>query len=46
VADQLDAARRAAGVCSPVLVLRLTFEENCPDVRNTRVIDAVRALQL
>jgi len=30
---------------SRVLVLGLTFKENCPDVRNTRVIDVVRELQ-
>ncbi|PND37783.1 Vi polysaccharide biosynthesis UDP-N-acetylglucosamine C-6 dehydrogenase TviB [Paucibacter aquatile] len=28
-----------------VLVLGLTFKENCPDVRNTKVVDIVRALQ-
>jgi len=28
-----------------VLVLGLTFKENCPDLRNTRVIDMVRELQ-
>jgi UDP-N-acetyl-D-glucosamine/UDP-N-acetyl-D-galactosamine dehydrogenase len=28
-----------------VLVLGLTFKENCPDVRNTKVIDLVRELQ-
>ncbi|WP_183564159.1 nucleotide sugar dehydrogenase [Mucilaginibacter sp. SP1R1] len=28
-----------------VLVLGFTFKENCPDVRNTRVIDIVRRLQ-
>ena len=28
-----------------VLVLGLTFKENCPDVRNTKVIDIVRTLQ-
>jgi len=27
-----------------VLVLGLTFKENCPDVRNTRVVDIVREL--
>ncbi len=27
-----------------VLVLGLTFKENCPDIRNTRVIDIVREL--
>jgi UDP-N-acetyl-D-galactosamine dehydrogenase len=34
---QVDGAR--------VLVLGLTFKENCPDLRNTRVIDVVRELQ-
>ena len=28
-----------------VLILGFTFKENCPDVRNTKVIDIVRALQ-
>ncbi|WP_417525560.1 Vi polysaccharide biosynthesis UDP-N-acetylglucosamine C-6 dehydrogenase TviB [Marinovum sp.] len=28
-----------------VLVLGLTFKENCPDLRNTRVIDAIRELE-
>jgi UDP-N-acetyl-D-galactosamine dehydrogenase len=30
---------------SKVLVLGLTFKENCPDVRNTKVVDVVKALQ-
>jgi UDP-N-acetyl-D-galactosamine dehydrogenase len=30
---------------SRVLVLGLTFKENCPDVRNTKVADLVRELQ-
>lgn len=30
---------------SRVLVLGLAFKENCPDVRNTKVIDVVRTLQ-
>ena len=30
---------------SKVLVLGLTFKENCPDVRNTKVIDIVHHLQ-
>ena len=34
---QVDGAR--------VLVLGLTFKENCPDLRNTRVLDVVRELQ-
>ena len=28
-----------------VLILGLTFKENCPDIRNTKVIDIVRALE-
>ena len=34
---QVDGAR--------VLVLGLTFKENCPDLRNTRVVDVVKELQ-
>ena len=30
---------------STVLVLGLTFKENCPDLRNTKVVDLVRELQ-
>lgn len=30
---------------SKVLLLGLTFKENCPDVRNTKVVDIVKALQ-
>jgi UDP-N-acetyl-D-galactosamine dehydrogenase len=30
---------------SRVLVLGLTFKENCPDLRNSRVIDIIRELQ-
>ena len=30
---------------SKVLVLGLTFKENCPDLRNTKVVDLVKALQ-
>src|SRR4051812_5230298 len=28
-----------------VLVLGLTFKENCPDIRNSRVVDVIRELQ-
>jgi len=28
-----------------ILVLGITFKENCPDVRNTRVVDVVRQLE-
>ncbi len=30
---------------SRVLILGLTFKENCPDLRNTRVVDMVRELE-
>ncbi|HWI12915.1 MAG TPA: nucleotide sugar dehydrogenase [Burkholderiales bacterium] len=30
---------------APVNVLGLTFKEDCPDIRNTRVIDVIRELQ-
>ncbi len=30
---------------SDILVLGITFKENCPDIRNSRVIDVVRELQ-
>jgi UDP-N-acetyl-D-galactosamine dehydrogenase len=32
-------------VDSKVLILGFTFKENCPDVRNTKVIDIVKALK-
>ncbi|WP_306120564.1 MULTISPECIES: nucleotide sugar dehydrogenase [unclassified Roseitalea] len=32
-------------VGSRVLVMGLTFKENCPDLRNSRVIDIIRGLQ-
>lgn len=30
---------------SKVLILGFTFKENCPDIRNTKVVDVVRELQ-
>jgi UDP-N-acetyl-D-galactosamine dehydrogenase len=30
---------------SKVLVLGITFKENCPDIRNSRVIDVIEELQ-
>jgi UDP-N-acetyl-D-galactosamine dehydrogenase len=36
--------RRIHVVGSRVLVMGLTFKENCPDLRNTRVVDVVREL--
>ena len=32
-------------VDAKVLVLGITFKENCPDIRNSRVIDVIRELQ-
>ena len=48
VAEQLVKAlihREAKVKGARVLVLGLTFKENCPDLRNTRVIDAIRKLE-
>src|SRR5688500_915050 len=41
VADQLHARRGAVGTA---LVMGLTFKENVPDLRNSRVIDVVERL--
>ncbi|MFZ6011209.1 MAG: nucleotide sugar dehydrogenase [Bacteroidota bacterium] len=30
---------------APVLILGITFKENCPDIRNSKVVDVVRELQ-
>ncbi|WP_299792846.1 Vi polysaccharide biosynthesis UDP-N-acetylglucosamine C-6 dehydrogenase TviB [uncultured Marivita sp.] len=48
VASQLVKAlihRRTQVRGAKVLVLGLTFKENCPDLRNTRVIDTIRELE-
>jgi UDP-N-acetyl-D-galactosamine dehydrogenase len=38
--------RKKIQVCeSHILVLGLTFKENCPDIRNTRVVDIISELQ-
>lgn len=37
--------RRVQVLGARVLVLGLTFKENCPDLRNTRVIDVIHELQ-
>ncbi len=42
IAERLDALLPRA---ARVLVLGLTFKENVPDLRNTRVIDLIKALQ-
>jgi len=42
----IDMVRKRIHVShSRVLVLGLTFKENCPDLRNTRVIDIIHALR-
>ncbi len=43
VADQLHAAR--GGRAGSALVLGLTFKENVPDLRNSRVVDVISRLQ-
>lgn len=48
VADQVVKLMLKKGIQvlgSKVLVLGFTFKENCPDVRNTKVIDIVRTLK-
>lgn len=42
---RLMANKRIHVVGSRILVLGLTFKENCPDLRNTRVVEIVRELQ-
>jgi UDP-N-acetyl-D-galactosamine dehydrogenase len=42
----LEMARRGQVIAgSQVLVLGLSFKENCPDLRNTRVVDLLEALR-
>jgi UDP-N-acetyl-D-galactosamine dehydrogenase len=41
---QLMIQRRIPVRDSRILVMGLTFKENCPDVRNTRIVDVVREL--
>ncbi|MCI4666336.1 MAG: nucleotide sugar dehydrogenase [Neomegalonema sp.] len=48
VAQELVKKMLAAGVALPearVLVLGLTFKENCADIRNTKVVDIARELE-
>ena len=48
IVDQLILEMARAGMIiaqSKVLILGLTFKENCPDLRNTRVVDIINALQ-
>jgi UDP-N-acetyl-D-glucosamine/UDP-N-acetyl-D-galactosamine dehydrogenase len=42
----LEMARRGLVIAGArVLVLGLSFKENCPDLRNTRVVDVIEALR-
>lgn len=43
VKEMVHAGHTILGV--PVTVLGLTFKENCPDLRNSRVVDVVRELE-
>lgn len=48
VADQVIKLMLKKGIQvlgSEILILGFTFKENCPDVRNTKVIDIIRALK-
>ena len=48
VATQVVKQMIKKGLCiknANVLVLGVTFKENCPDVRNTKVVDVVRGLK-
>ncbi|WP_297529799.1 Vi polysaccharide biosynthesis UDP-N-acetylglucosamine C-6 dehydrogenase TviB [Thiohalobacter sp.] len=42
---KLMTQRRVHVVNANILVLGLTFKENCPDLRNTRVIDVIREFE-
>ena len=43
VKEMIHAGHNILG--APVTVLGLTFKENCPDLRNSRVVDVVRELE-
>ncbi|MEK5782600.1 UDP binding domain-containing protein, partial [Acinetobacter baumannii] len=32
-------------VGSKILIMGLSFKENCPDIRNTKIVDMVKALK-
>jgi UDP-N-acetyl-D-galactosamine dehydrogenase len=42
---QLMAAKRIHVKGARVLMLGVTFKENCPDIRNSKVVDVIRELQ-
>ena len=48
VASQLIKQMIKKGLCvksSNILVLGITFKENCPDIRNSKVVDVIRSLK-
>ncbi len=48
VASQVVKQMIKKGICvkgAHILVLGITFKENCPDVRNTKVVDVINALK-
>jgi UDP-N-acetyl-D-galactosamine dehydrogenase len=48
IADQVVKLMHRSSIAvhqSRVLVMGLTFKENCPDIRNTRVIDVITELE-
>ncbi len=48
VASQIVKLMIKKGVCilgAEVLMLGITFKENCPDVRNTKIVDVIAALE-
>jgi UDP-N-acetyl-D-galactosamine dehydrogenase len=46
VADEINRLLEPAyGVCKNILILGMTFKENVPDLRNTKVVDLVNRLQ-
>jgi len=48
IAEQLvlEMAKRGISIAgTEVLILGLTFKENCPDLRNTKVVDIIKTLQ-
>jgi len=48
VASQVAKQMNKKGICvkgSNILVLGITFKENCPDIRNSKVVDVIRALK-
>lgn len=48
VASQIVKLMIKKGICilgAEVLMLGITFKENCPDVRNTKIVDVIAALE-